>query len=1606
MRIRTTLTRGKQLLGAAVASLLTVLLVVTGMAAPASAADSPAFNLTLSGASESYDGTQVLTPGTEYTLAIQYFLDSLEPGQAVSITVPSGVTIPDAALVVPPGNDAITALERDGDGKLKLTFADPLPSVTEGALQLKFTVDSVEESTPVQLVWGFDGVPTTWDVIVKKPGDSFENVENWRNKGQSAPNLGRHISIDDDGNVVLSDDILNDEISYTLRYHTVEAADGLKIADVTDSLLAIDASSFAASLTTWDANGLNKSVDNDFDLGQQVAADGSGFEATVNLPAASELVITYKAKLKPSELAGLRDALQTEYEKIGEDGGDYSVGFANTVTWGDDTTNPSTASGTIGGRVSAPVGPNTGSAVSKSVDRRTVRDAAVENETPTGADLVEGDEFDLTYTLEVDLTVFADFADSERFKLGRNVVVRDYLPEQVALQLDTLRVVDADGDDVPLTFVATAPDNTETAMSGDAYLFHYTVSGQDLFINLGQDTTETYTVTFTVTVNDLLNSSPVSGLRETTYNVWNAAYFVYGEGRYDGKSARTQVIVPKDTSAGIDDPQVFTKSVTGETITVPSAPATAVIPFTFTVGAEKADLTHSKIYDRVDTGVFDISDLEAISNDIEVKLNWNEANVIGWDPSIPMTPEHWALEVNDAGELVFSFTDRFAEDLETVGWSTDVRAEITIPLPLQPVIGKQTVEITNDARLSGAKDDILYLSSAQVNATTYGDELEVRKTVYDAANDAFTNNLRVELDEEGELATDEFVYRIEVIPHGNYGTLGFSIRDIVDVLPQELTFLGFTDEASIDTDVPGIPVLSTDRIDLPGNLEAVKAEADGRDTVTIGQRDGTVLTATESMAIFFKVSLTGFEDGVAIINAVGPSSATITPTNDYPISIAKIDAEDEAVVITDRDARFTLTDHTGAVVSDAIYVVDGRLVVAGDDGDKALTVPEVGTYVLTEVVAPQGYQLSEEFLTIVVNDDGSSAALNFYNMPGETPTAKTYAIGDLVWIDADDNGLQDDDEILPGVRVELLDAETGEPVAGVEPQFTDANGRYLFDELAAGAYQVRFTLVAAEHIEKYAFTVNVDGEDSTDNSDGIVDPTDSTVAVTPVISLNDENTALDTGYTGRDFSATEGVDPTWDAGVVLKPEPELVSVSDYVWFDGDGDGIQGSDPERERPIPGVKLDIVDPDGRPVLDENGEPRTTVTNENGWYEFGNLPVIGEGESYTVRIVQNDPATRAALEGLEPTKHEQGADRGEDSSTWESSSVLPLTENGAHDPTLDFGFTPKKVSVGDYVWVDENRDGVQDASEPGIPNVKLEIVDEAGDPVTDVYGNPVEPQTTDENGEYSFDNLPAGKIYTVKIVRDDAGTQEALKPHVPTQENGTDDPEKDSSTWEAVSKELPNNGDRDPSLDFGFVSKTYAVGDVVWIDSNADGLQDESEFTLPGVTVVLTDADGNEVARTETDENGLYKFDNLGAGTYKIQFILTPAQAELYEFTTQDAGEDAADSDADPASGWTIEIVLDDSNAALTTDYPFGAIEATQGIDPTWDAGVVLKDLPVVPVDPTEPEPEQPVVPVGPPLGELEVTGAASSGSLLLMSGLGILLLLVGSVAVLAARRRAQA
>ncbi|MGN7967400.1 SdrD B-like domain-containing protein [Microbacterium sp. 22179] len=113
--------------------------------------------------------------------------------------------------------------------------------------------------------------------------------------------------------------------------------------------------------------------------------------------------------------------------------------------------------------------------------------------------------------------------------------------------------------------------------------------------------------------------------------------------------------------------------------------------------------------------------------------------------------------------------------------------------------------------------------------------------------------------------------------------------------------------------------------------------------------------------------------------------------------------------------------------------------------------------------------------------------------------------------------------------------------------------------------------------------------------------------------------------------------------------------------------------------------------------------------------------------------------------------------------------------------------------------------------------------------------------------------------------------------------------------------------------------SVGDLVFEDVNADGLQSEGEPGIAGfpVRLVGTDVDGNPVSlETVTDADGFYSFGNLASGEYQVIFDPNGLNSNT-TFTTQHAGDVNLDSDADTATGATQVFTLGQDTDDLSLD-----------------------------------------------------------------------------------------
>ncbi len=352
---------------------------------------------------------------------------------------------------------------------------------------------------------------------------------------------------------------------------------------------------------------------------------------------------------------------------------------------------------------------------------------------------------------------------------------------------------------------------------------------------------------------------------------------------------------------------------------------------------------------------------------------------------------------------------------------------------------------------------------------------------------------------------------------------------------------------------------------------------------------------------------------------------------------------------------------------------------------------------------------------------------------------------------------------------------------------------------------------------------------------------------------------------------------------VRTPGAELAHLGNFVWWDSNRDGRQGNDATGPTAkVPPTTVTLYDAGGNVVA-------TTLTDADGYYYFNQLRpgtyqvgvALPAGYSFTTPNVGPDAAIDS---DFDPATGRTG--------------FITLAP-GQTNYTVDAGLQ-KTAGLGDFVWHDLDRDGVQDAGEPGLPGVTVRLYNNAGALVGTT--------ATNAAGYYGF-TLAAQDFYTVEFGPPAGYT------FSPRDQGGDDnlDSDADLTTGRAPAIRV-RSGDIFLHIDAGLYRTGADLGDRVWYDANANGRQNEGEAGIAGVPVTLYDQSNNAVATTTTDSNGNYLFGNLTSGTYSVGFTAPSG----YAFSPANQGaDDAVDSDAQPTTGRTGSYTVVAGQTNLTID-----------------------------------------------------------------------------------------
>jgi hypothetical protein len=492
------------------------------------------------------------------------------------------------------------------------------------------------------------------------------------------------------------------------------------------------------------------------------------------------------------------------------------------------------------------------------------------------------------------------------------------------------------------------------------------------------------------------------------------------------------------------------------------------------------------------------------------------------------------------------------------------------------------------------------------------------------------------------------------------------------------------------------------------------------------------------------------------------------------------------------------------------------------------------------------------------------------------------SIGDMVFKDLNGDGINGSNEPgVEGVIVRLEDC-TGTELSS---QTTELDGSYLFENLIPGEYQITFDI--SNLTDGCDFTLpnaTDDANDSDANADGNI----------PCFTL-----------------APYEVNMDLDAGLVS----QTLSIGNLVWHDENGDGIQDN---GEPGLAGVMVILYD-------DDNNVVGVTETDGSGEYVFNN---IFAGTYYLVFV---DP------EGYTLSPPNAGLDDDLDSditnfvfttlgSTTDLFTLLP----SQNDYSFDAGYYIC-VPIGESVWYDVDEDDIRDASENGINGlvVNLYKLVNGNYILHDVAITDHKPGTPSDDGYFKF-CAPPGTYY-IEIEMPPIGLVQAI----PNVFNNLPINHPSESLFDS---DLTNNfgpgttaafnassGSQISNIGAGFYPMA-TVGNLVWLDENNNGLQDEEEQKMSGVLVEAFNVDGEKVGESVTNSLGVYSIDYLQKQDYYLRF----SPPEGYGFIQPDAGDDEKDSDVNHAYGY--------NTTSLISMQPGDDIKSV-------DAGVQFGILPVV-------------------------------------------------------------
>ena len=304
------------------------------------------------------------------------------------------------------------------------------------------------------------------------------------------------------------------------------------------------------------------------------------------------------------------------------------------------------------------------------------------------------------------------------------------------------------------------------------------------------------------------------------------------------------------------------------------------------------------------------------------------------------------------------------------------------------------------------------------------------------------------------------------------------------------------------------------------------------------------------------------------------------------------------------------------------------------------------------------------------------------------------SLGNQVWHDLNGDGIFDNNEPgISNIKVELYD-DNGFLV-GIT--YTDASGQYLFQDLYPGDYYVKF------YKNDYEYTFDGQGGNGTLDSD-----------------VNDSNGVGTTAIVT--LSAGEVNIEDFDAGLYV-----CAKVGETIWLDYNQNDLQ--DP-NENGINGVKVKLYrfSDNAWVYYDyEYSGHKPGTPSDDGYFKFCVAPgryylefdgIPSDLVAVVPNFLVNDNVDSDVTGRFGPN-------------TTDEFTVVSTQEKC----DLGAGYYTE-ATIGDFVWMDDNANGMRESNEQGVADVVVRAYDYNGD----IVGS----TTTDNNGQYMIDQLSKETFY----------------------------------------------------------------------------------------------------------------------------------------------------------------------------------------------------------------------------------------------------------------------